>query len=226
MTAPNRTFDLVEHALRLHELHVIGIPVCAHSKQIAFRSMGLPPYHVTGARRRLKDVAFQSLTFHLAMSPPDEDDLVSWFSGHGGNFGIVTGYRNLAVFDFDRPAAFHRWAREFPELAGSTPVESTPNGFHVYVTCRQAAECSSIYYRGRKAGHLKALGGYVVSSPSTVPEGRYEWLPGQSMAECRPAPVPDLAALSMHPTGRIRGYYNRWLGRGFYSPDETFAPDD
>ena len=216
--------DLIDTALALRGVGMVCVPICAGGKHISFRAMDLPPYHVITARKRLKNAAFQALTFSLAMQPPTEQDLIAWFSGHDGNIGIVTGYRNLAVIDFDSPDSFSRWQRHSPDIAATAPTEATPGGFHVYLSCNEPIESSSIYFRGRKAGHLKALGGFVVCSPSRLQDARYQWLDGQSPFDCEPPSIPDLAAIDMHPTGWVRRHYDRLLGRGYFSPGEEFGP--
>ncbi|MBW3098308.1 bifunctional DNA primase/polymerase [Pseudohoeflea coraliihabitans] len=219
---PHAVPERAAYASALRQKGVIAIPLCAASKHMSFGAMQLPPYHVVTARKRLKDVAYQSVAFHLALRPPSADESEQWFADASGNIGIVTGYRGLIVLDFDSPSAYRRWCQRYSSLAKSTPVARSRSGFHVYLTCARPTRCSSMYVDRRKAGHIKGLGGYVVCSPSRVDGRTYAWLPGQSLLEMDPIFISSLSDISIHPTGWLRRTYDGVLGRGYYEPEEDF----
>lgn len=218
--------ELSDIAAGLLRAGMIAIPLCANSKQIAYRAMGLPPYHVFVRRKRFMNLAFQSLAFYLALRPPGERRIRDWFSGHEGNIGVITGYRGLIVLDFDDAAAYGKWAARHGD-ALKTPAARSPTGYHVYLRCPTPIDSSSLYFGGRKAGHIKGYGGYVACSPSTIADaGDYGWLEGRSPVDVEPATVTSLAAMSIQSRGPFRRAYDRLLSRGAYDPDETVNRDE
>jgi hypothetical protein len=219
--------NILDYARRLLETGLIPIPLCRNSKHIAFRAMGLPPYHVVAADKRLKDVAYQSLSFYLALEPPSEATVSGWFANHTGNIGIVGGSGGLVTLDFDSAADFHRWSRKYSSLAATTPVEKTPTGYHVYVRLPTPLPCTSLYFNRRKAGHLTGFGGYIACSPSILETGRgYGWLPYQSPFDVELAEVADLASISLYPTGWVRRHAYRLLGRGKFEAAEEMTEEE
>lgn len=218
---------LVEYALRLFERGLIPIPLVRNSKHVAFRAMGYLPYHVSKGDKRLKDIAYQSLSFHLALEPPSEAEITKWFSAHDGNIGIVGGYRGLVSLDFDSDRGFERWSRHYPEVAMKTPVEKTPKGYHAYIRTETPVLSSSLYFKGRKTGHVKGLGGYIACGPSVVSSApSYGWLPHRSPFDVELVMVPDLQAIAMYPTGWVRRHVYRLLGRGRFEPAEQMSPEE
>ncbi len=218
--------SLIDYAKGLLHRGMICVPVCERGKQISFRSMDLPPYHEASGKKHLKDLAFSSIAFHLALKPPTEGEVADWFSGHTGNVGIVSGFNQLIVLDFDRMNVFRNWEKQYSDIARSTPVATSPRGIHLFLACQTLYESSSLYFGGRKAGHLKALGGYVVSSPSVVKEGEYQWIPGQSAFELSPYLIENLKAISMFQSGRMKRLHDRLLKRGSFIPDEKLYPKE
>lgn len=212
-----------EYARDLLRRGLIPIPLCQDSKQISYRAMGLQPYHTLAARKRFKDVAFQSLAFYLALQPPSPEDVDRWMSDHDGNLGIVAGFGGLVVLDFDDKSAFEAWAGTNPGVLG-TPIEQTRAGFHVYLRCGEPMECSTFYVNGRKAGHIKGMGGYVACAPSRLGGVQsYSWLDAKSPFDVAPVEIPDLAAISVQPRSPLRRAYERLLSRGTYVPHEQLA---
>jgi hypothetical protein len=105
------------------------------------------------------------------------------------------------VLDFDDEQMFKRFAHRHALLCASTPVEKTPNGYHVYLRSDVEVFCTSLYIDGRKGGHVSGVGGFVTCAPSVLADGRtYRWLPGQSFDEMQPIVVADLATLGISPT--------------------------
>lgn len=105
---------------------------------------------------------------------PRRDELETWFvKGPPHNLGIVTGFNNLVVIDFDVRAAYTTWlswARNVggiaQECAGAAYRVKTARGVHVYV--HPAGPCDSF-----QAGciDVKARWGYVLAPPSIHPSG-------------------------------------------------------
>lgn len=105
---------------------------------------------------------------------PRRDELETWFhAGPPHNLGIVTGYNNLVVIDFDVLAAYdlwHEWAWE----TGGEPWQcvnfaytvTTARGRHVYV---RPETCCDSYMAG--CIDVKARWGYVLAPPSIHPSG-------------------------------------------------------
>jgi hypothetical protein len=218
--ATKLNIDLVEYASRLRQRGLISVPVVADSKHIAFNQMGLPPYHAATANKHLKDLAYYSLAFNLALRPPSEADVARWFAGHSGNIGIIAGYRGLVILDFDDEEAFRHWQQKYSAIFGRTAAERTPRGFHIYLASPVPVLSTSLYFGSRKAGHIKGLGGYVVCSPSQYAGPIYEWFAGQSPLDVLPARVADLSDVSIYQAGWLKRRYDGWLRRGLYEPAE------
>ena len=76
---------------------------------------------------------------------------------------------------------------------------------------------SSLHFRLRRVGHAKALGGYVVSSPSVLKDGQtYSWLPRQTPFDVEPQLVDSLASVGLRPVSPLKEYYDRMRNRGFF----------
>lgn len=215
---------------RIHELGrnfletgLIPIPLCKNSKQISYRAMGLRPYHAFAARKRFKDVAFQSMAFHLALQPPCLDDIDRWLANHDGNLGIVAGFGGLIILDFDDKASFHKWSAANPHLA-DTPVEETKCGYHVYLRCQRPIGCSTLYMGKSKVGHIKGFGGYVACAPSRLGGSQvYHWLDGRSPLQVKPALISGLDAIGLEARSPLRRAYERLFSRGTYDPHEALT---
>nr|WP_225071307.1 bifunctional DNA primase/polymerase [Desulfuromonas sp. CSMB_57] len=207
----------VDYALQLLNKGFVCLPLRAGGKHLDLAAMGIEPLHLHTMGKRLKEAMFTGITMSLSLKPPGADDIERWFSEFSGNIGILAGHGNLIVLDFDCPAAFFRWRKSHTELVSRTPVAQTPGGFHVYLRSTQPTVTSSLYGGLRKAGHIKALSGYVVSSPSRLQDGStYSWLPGQSPFDCSPQEVPDLGSLSLYGESPLKRVYDRILKRGYF----------
>jgi len=107
-----------------------------------------------------------------------------------------------------------------PKLAASTPVAQSPKGFHVYLRTVQPVISSSLHLGFQRAGHIKALGGYVVSPPSRLANGGiYQWLPGQSPFDLAPQTVENLRSLSVRTVSPLKEFYDRFMNRGGFEPN-------
>jgi len=211
--------DIVECVLELRSRGFVCLPLSKGGKHLDFPAMGLDPIHIRSRRKDMKELAFTSVAFAFAQYPPEAATVRHWFEGHDGNIGILGGFADLVILDFDKPSVFERWREKNASLCGSTPVEQTPSGFHVYLKCRTPRLSSSLHMGIRRAGHIKALGGYAVSSPSILKDGStYRWLRDQSLFDVEPKYVDSVEALSLRPTSRLKQSYDRLLGRGFFEP--------
>jgi hypothetical protein len=107
--------------------------------------------------------------------PADEKTLRRLFARKGiTGLAVVLGRVSggLAVRDFDDASAFHAWAAQNPEDAGTLPTVRTARGFHVYGRLDEEA------YATLPDGELRADSGhYIVLPPSQHPDGpTYAWL--------------------------------------------------
>jgi hypothetical protein len=106
--------------------------------------------------------------------PADEKTLRRLFAKEGiTGLAVVLGRVSggLAVRDFDRGDAYHRWASAHPDDAARQPTVRTARGFHVYGTLD--ADC----YATLDDGELRAdPRHYVLVPPSLHPSGSvYGW---------------------------------------------------
>lgn len=187
-------------ALRLLDRGIVACPVLPGSKFIDFTAMGgLPGARINDEKWRRK-LAHTSTAFILSIRPTSPSDVEEWFSaaGDSANVGIVCGHDSLVVLDFDKNSAFDRFRRANPGLVDSTPVEKTPNGYHVYLRVSGVVFSTSLYVGMSKGGHVSGVGGFVTCAPSTLKDGRaYHWLPGQSILDVDPRHVDDLRQLGV-----------------------------
>jgi hypothetical protein len=210
---------LVDYALEMRARGFICLPLAKGGKHLDLARMAFEPLHLKTRRKDLKELAFTGLTFALSQNPPDTAAIRDWFCDHDGNVGILAGHGGLVVLDFDNSPALGRWREKHRRLFEATPVEETPNGFHIYLRCSRPIVSSSLHVGMRRAGHIKALGGYVASNPSTLKDGStYRWLDGQSPFDVEPRHVDDVESLGIHPASPIKRCYDRLLGRGYFKP--------
>jgi hypothetical protein len=206
-----------DYAIQLLAKGYICVPLRTGGKHLDLQAMEYDPLHLRARRKDLKELAFRSIAFQLSQKPPSSDAIRRWFANPSANIGIVGGYANLLVLDFDSAGGFQNWSRIHPELAGRTPLAKSPNGFHVYLRTKEPTISSSMYCGLRRVGHVKALGGYVVASPSTLDGGSsYMWVEGQSPFEVDPRTVGSLAEISLGAVSPLKHYYDRVLDRGFF----------
>ena len=104
---------------------------------------------------------------------PNEETLRVWFGGPQRNIGIVTGWQNLVVLDFDDRESYTTWLHWCRGAgdAAATVAECThrvfsARGVHVYVGVEEPVRAFSV-------GNIdiKAAGGYVLAPPSIHPTG-------------------------------------------------------
>lgn len=97
-----------------------------------------------------------------------EAEIGVWFGGLQRNIGVVTGYADLVVIDFDSSDAYtwwHAWARIMGKEIETYQVRSA-RGTHVYFICDEPIT-------SYKVGpvDIKAQYGYVLIPPSIHPSG-------------------------------------------------------
>lgn len=102
---------------------------------------------------------------------PTNMELLRWFGGGFHNVGLVTGWRNLVVVDFDNPEVYLRWSlwaarRNIRRLVSSTLKVVTWRGVHVYFFTAQPGINQKL-----PGIDIKACNGYVLIPPSIHPSG-------------------------------------------------------
>lgn len=111
---------------------------------------------------------------------PRPDELRAWFRGER-NYGIISGWRSLAVLDFDNLGVYATWRAEHDI---QTFEVATARGVHLYFFL---AEPSRIYHGS--GFDLIAGGGYVLGPGSVHPSGAvYQVI--------SPAPIAHVATLA------------------------------
>lgn len=211
---------MVDYTLKLFSHGFLCVPLSLKGRHLDIETMGYAPLHLQTRQNKLKELCFNSIAFQLSQHPPSPATIHGWFDGFAGNVGIIGGYQNLMVLDFDNASAYQRWQRAHPVLVASTPVAKSPNGFHVYLKTAKPTVSSSLHFGFQRAGHVKALGGYVLCPPSEAKDGStYKWLPKQSPFELAPQTVESLQRLSLLPVSPLKATYDRLLNRGRFEPD-------
>lgn len=208
---------LPDYAAGLLKRGYICLPLRAGGKHLDLDAMGYEPLHLQTLRKDLKELAFTSVAFQLAQKPPSSEEIARWFHDFSGNVGILGGYSNLMILDFDNEAGCRTWLGAHGRIADGTPMAKSPGGYHVYLRTREPTVSSSLHFGMRRVGHVKALGGYVVASPSVLKDSSsYRWLDKQSPFDVEPLQVDNLASLSLSPVSPLKHHYDRLLKRGFF----------
>ncbi len=129
----------------------------------------------------------------LRENPATPEQIENWFwrSDDDCNIAIITGRPSrLAVLDIDGPTP-----PDLPELP-ETVVEKTPRregGYHHYFRIEGAQRSGMYKWKDGDVDYqceLKADGLYAICAPSSFGATPYMWLPGRSIFEWEPAPLP------------------------------------
>jgi len=106
---------------------------------------------------------------------PDTEYLTQWFATDWNNYGVICGWGNLVVLDFDTFEWFDLWRATMHYLNMNWVVATsfkviTAHGMHVYLRTTERAENSKRI--ARSAGiDVQAQGRYVVGPGCTHPTG-------------------------------------------------------
>lgn len=140
------------------------IPIGYRSKRPDFRALRETGY---------VDAAGKPVWEPLKDQPPSIEATRQWFS-RPCNLGVVTGYRNLVVVDFDVREAYNAWLSwanteggAVAEIGASTYRVVSARGMHIYLITEEPVESWSF------PGVLDVKGkwGYVLAPPSVHPSG-------------------------------------------------------
>lgn len=123
---------------------------------------------------------------------PTVDEIKEWWTRWPeANIAIVTGtISGVVVIDVDKPNEGMKAVSEYLQTS-KVPTAMTPRGgYHLYFKAPEkpipnnARLLSGCDFRGE--------GGYIIAPPSKNGTGKaYHWLPGLSLEEVEPSPLPD-----------------------------------
>jgi len=140
-----------------------------------FFAMGIgtiPLYH----RSKIPDVSLTGGTWEQFMTQANtEYQLKSWFATDWLNYGVVAGWNNLVIIDFDNIEWFNIWNLWFstnnteydPEMSFKV---RTCHGMHVYVTTETPA-CNGKRISIKGGIDIQAQGKFVVGPGCVHPSG-------------------------------------------------------
>lgn len=156
LVTPSDTTDtLLDHARFWNQLEVAVIPISYRDKK--------------PDSRLLPDGDWGCFKTRL----PSDTELLKWFAGGFHNYGVVVGWRNLVVVDFDDLQAYMRWSlwiarrKTINRTVQAALKVSTSRGIHVYFTTVTPAQNAKL-----PGIDIKAQGGYVLGAGSIHPSGR------------------------------------------------------
>jgi hypothetical protein len=129
---------------------------------------------------------------------PTEYDLQKWLYSTWQNYGVVCGWRNLVVLDFDTQDAFDKWvALVLSRLATIPYIVKSARGAHVYISC------ATINANEKREGVDVKCHGYVAGPGSIHPSGAvytpltdFQILPVESLETVLPVEVYPHVAVS------------------------------
>jgi len=105
---------------------------------------------------------------HLKTELPTEKQIKEWFSGKLTNIGVIMGFNNLGVIDFDNLDAYQLWLNTYGRLGyADTYTVKTGRGFHLYFYVQDYPPHTMKW----KGGECK-FSGYVLAPNSIHPAGR------------------------------------------------------
>lgn len=101
---------------------------------------------------------------------PTENDLMKWFGSDWQNYGVVAGWRNLCILDFDNQDTFDLWHLYYSQFLfrvyETIPyIVKTARGAHVYISYPPGGN------NQKRVGVDVKFHGYVVGPGSIHPSG-------------------------------------------------------
>ena len=148
---------------------------------------------------------------------PEDIELARWFGGEPMNIGVVAGWENLVIIDFDEMEVFRKWqkwAYKFSPVSRlimeRTRMHTTSRGVHVFVRCCDAENLNPAENFKLPKIDILAERKYALLPPSRHPSGKfYEiWHGGgpftiSSLYEVLPAALLDLAYAAKAPKNEV-----------------------
>lgn len=95
---------------------------------------------------------------------PTEQQVIDWFSAGEHNLAVITGWRNLAVVDFDDVKVYTEW--QLNSTLPSTYSVLTPRGVHLYFFLEKPTNSFKL-----NKIDVQSTGKYAITSPSVHPSG-------------------------------------------------------
>ena len=144
---------------------------------------------------------------------PEDAELLRWFGGEPMNIGIVAGWEDLVIIDFDDLDVFRKWQKWAYKTGGvaklvmeRTRMHTTSRGIHVFVRCCNAENLNTAENFKLPKIDVLARNKYALLPPSKHPSGaNYEvWHGGgpwtiSSLYEVMPKQILDLAYAAKAP---------------------------
>lgn len=160
-----------------------------------------------------------------------DDEITSLFGDKPVNIGIVCGYNNLMILDFDKAEAFFYWKELHPELFEGTIIQKTRRGYHVFLrikkTPRKILLSNNFFVIGYKnneiVGQVLWKGYQVPVWPSFFFNGKqrynYSWLNKHAPWEVDVKDINSLENISISLKVNWLSFSLRW----FYDPIWNFV---
>lgn len=150
---------------------------------------------------------------------PEDSELQRWFGGEPMNIGVVAGWENLVIIDFDEMEVFRKWqkwAYKFSPVSRlimeRTRMHTTSRGVHVFVRCCDAENLNPAENFKLPKIDILARNKYALLPPSKHPSGAfYEvWHGGapwtiDSLYDVLPKQILDLAYAQKAPKSTVSG---------------------
>jgi len=117
----------------------------------------------------------------------DDSQLQKWIK-QGGNVGIVTGFNNLVVIDFDDKEFEEEYLRKFPP---TLTQESGSGGLHLFYLCDVVPESFKILDKEKNTlCDIQGKSKQIIVAPSTHPTGnKYKFINKKPIAKISQAEI-------------------------------------
>ncbi len=131
------------------------------TKSLIKQGFSVIPVHGDNHKSNPKKPLTHWKQFQKRLAFPQEID--EWFQQNVTAIGIVCGHvSQLMVIDFDDVYTYHKFRKQFPDVADTFTVK-TRRGYHLYFKINQ--QLSSYKFDG---GDIKAEKSYVIAPPSVI----------------------------------------------------------